>query len=326
MRWLSLPAMALVVVAPALGTLPNLLGASLPSRQDTAGETVVGPPAAQEPPAVPDTEAAASLRVPVDSEAGPAAGRVEYSAGALGFAALLVVLLGFLFFMLLGWSHRLDQASYLGNVYEESVEDFEYKRLAVTPTEKWERSEYHREIASDPAWLAKHPEPTRPEGLEGWYRDPWSAGTRPPGLGEGTGGLVGDAPSEEVRRKQQDYNRAMREWEGLVRAEAHARYRRDLDKARERAKQRAALATSVDLAALRGRGAEFVLEFTTVVVIIFAAVVLGVLRVLGTEQIGTLLAAIAGYVLGRATTRARDGGGRLPARDERALSGEGAKA
>ena len=60
----------------------------------------------------------------------------------------------------------------------------------------------------------------------------------------------------------------------------------------------------VDLSVLRGRGAEFVLEFTTVVVIIFTAIVLGILHILDNQQIGTLLAAIAGYVLGRATTRA----------------------
>jgi hypothetical protein len=326
MRWLCIPAMALVLAAPAPGTSPNLLAASVPSLQDTATETTASLPPAEGSPAVRDTEAAAPLQVPGDSAAAPTSGRVEYSAGALGFAALLVVLLGFLFFMLLGWSHRLDQASYLGNVYEESVEDFEYKRLAVTPTERWERNEYHREIASDPAWREKHPEPTRPEGVERWYRDPWSAGTRPPGLGEGMGGLGGDAPSEELRQKQQEYNRAMRQWEDMVRAEAHARYRNDLERARSRARERAALATSVDLAALRGRGAEFVLEFTTVVVIIFAAVVLGVLRVLGTEQIGTLLAAIAGYVLGRATTRTRDGGGQAPALGARMQPGEGAKA
>ena len=49
----------------------------------------------------------------------------------------------------------------------------------------------------------------------------------------------------------------------------------------------------------RGRGATFVLEFTAVVVIIFTAAILAILGKLGNEQVGTLLAAIAGYVLGR---------------------------
>jgi hypothetical protein len=66
---------------------------------------------------------------------------------------------------------------------------------------------------------------------------------------------------------------------------------------------------NVDLAVLRGRGAEFVLEFTTIVVLIFAAIALGILGILETQQIGTLLAAIAGYVLGRASTRTRGASG-----------------
>ena len=39
------------------------------------------------------------------------------------------------------------------------------------------------------------------------------------------------------------------------------------------------------------------------VVIIFSTVVLGIVGILKEQQIGTLLAAIAGYVLGKATTR-----------------------
>jgi hypothetical protein len=48
-----------------------------------------------------------------------------------------------------------------------------------------------------------------------------------------------------------------------------------------------------------------VLEFTAIVVIIFAAVILGVMGLLGDQQIGTLLAAIAGYVLGKSVARGR---------------------
>jgi len=50
-----------------------------------------------------------------------------------------------------------------------------------------------------------------------------------------------------------------------------------------------------------------VLEFTAIVVIIFAAVILGVLGLLGDQQIGTLFAAIAGYVLGKSVARGRSG-------------------
>lgn len=53
---------------------------------------------------------------------------------------------------------------HLGNVYEESVDDVEYKRLAVTPTGKMERNEYHREIpgSPDPHRLVLQVNPSHP--------------------------------------------------------------------------------------------------------------------------------------------------------------------
>ena len=85
-------------------------------------------------------------------------------------------------------------------------------------------------------------------------------------------------------------------------------YTQDLKELQKEATDQADRALDVDFSTLRGQGPEFVLEFTAVVVVIFAAVILGVLNVLKNEQIGTLLAAIAGYVLGRATTRRSSGG------------------
>jgi len=58
---------------------------------------------------------------------------------------------------------------------------------------------------------------------------------------------------------------------------------------------------TTDASVLYGLGPQFVLEFTALIVIIFSAVILRVLSRLDKQQIGTLLAAIAGYVLGRAT-------------------------
>lgn len=86
-------------------------------------------------------------------------------------------------------------------------------------------------------------------------------------------------------------------------------YQADLEGKEGTAQDRAEQALSVDFSALRGRGPEFVLEFTAVVVIIFAAVILGLVERLSSEQIGTLLAAIAGYVLGKGATRSRSGPG-----------------
>lgn len=222
-----------------------------------------------------------------------------YTVEAVIIVVLILGLLALLFSYLFKWSHRQDQASYLGDIYRESVEEFEFRRQATVLAENRLRGEYFREVEkTNPLpddlkgrWLG-----ASPPGL-----DPW--GTPPPG-GSGVGGL-GSFPPRPVQPAELDeYNQLRRkyyDWRATVEAKAESIYQEHVDKARKEAQRRAALATDVDLSTLRGRGGEFVLEFTTVVVIIFAAVVLGVLDILGTEQIGTLLAAIAGYVLGRAT-------------------------
>lgn len=51
-----------------------------------------------------------------------------------------------------------------------------------------------------------------------------------------------------------------------------------------------------------GGGWVFVLEFTTIIFIVFAGLALGLLGVLKSEPIATILAAIAGYVLGKSTS------------------------
>jgi len=57
-----------------------------------------------------------------------------------------------------------------------------------------------------------------------------------------------------------------------------------------------------------GGGWVFVLEFTTIIFIVFAVLALGLLGVLKSEPIATILAAIAGYVLGKSTSISRAGG------------------
>jgi hypothetical protein len=93
-------------------------------------------------------------------------------------------------------------------------------------------------------------------------------------------------------------------WIDHAYAHAWTWYQKDQDDVKKTAKDQARDALTVDFSALRGRGPEFVLEFTAIVVIIFAALILGVVKILDGQQIGTLLAAIAGYVLGKSTSRA----------------------
>lgn len=93
-------------------------------------------------------------------------------------------------------------------------------------------------------------------------------------------------------------------WPGTS-VQALAWHQEEKSKVAETARDQARETLTVDFSALRGRGPEFVLEFTAIVVIIFAAVILGVVEILNGEQIGTLLAAIADYVLGRSTSGGR---------------------
>ena len=59
--------------------------------------------------------------------------------------------------------------------------------------------------------------------------------------------------------------------------------------------------SSIDISLLGG-GWAFLLEFSTVIVIIFTLLILGILETLEGKDIATILAAIAGYVLGKATS------------------------
>jgi len=126
--------------------------------------------------------------------------------------------------------------------------------------------------------------------------------------------------NEQFKRDLETFSNDVAHWVRKAMAQAWDWYQDDIADAEDKAERSARLALNVDFSALRGRGPEFVLEFTAVVVIIFAAVILGVLERLSSEQIGTLLAAIAGYVLGKGTSRDR-----APATEGAAGAGDRAK-
>lgn len=234
----------------------------------------------------------------------------QYSPESVGVVAGVFVLLALLFVLLFWWSNKLDQAGYLGSLYRDTLEEIEYGRLVTALREKLEKGQYHQEVEQDSEWLKQYPEPLPPPELQevGYWEMPDWGRTDPfsgYGTSTGTGGPGGPLPTldPKVQQLQREHYQKVQAWRRQVNIEATRRYRQELSEGRQKAKEQAGRAVSVDLSVLRGRGSEFVLEFTTVVVIIFAAVALGVLRILDTQQIGTLLAAIAGYVLGRATSR-----------------------
>lgn len=246
----------------------------------------------------------------VDKQGVAANKDTNYSRGALTVAIVSLIIVGLLFYLLLNWQHRQEEASYLGTVYRDTVEKIEYKRLASSLDDRFTKLDYHAEVSHDAQWLAAHPHPRPPEGWRLGTENPYGINRRPggtmPGLPTSTGDFASPSstpPDSKQIAARDQYFREMDEWNGNVDGEARRRYQEDLKKCETQAHILAVRASGdVDLSALRGRGAEFVLGFTTIASIVFAALALGVLRVLDTQQIGTLFAAIAGYVLGRATT------------------------
>lgn len=219
-----------------------------------------------------------------------------------GIVLALILLLGIIFYLLINYSHRLDNTGYLSVLFHESLENIEYERRASRIQQKRSSGEFIQEVKEDSSWREKNPMPQFTPELQ--QRFPGSS-------------LTYDAytpvqipildKNDPFFDKADEYKKRLDEWDNKVNMEADKRFREKLRQAQAEAAQMAELGLNIDAGLLKGRGPEFVLEFTTVVVIIFAAVILGVLGVLSTEQIGTLLAAIAGYVLGRATTRAKEG-------------------
>ena len=108
---------------------------------------------------------------------------------------------------------------------------------------------------------------------------------------------------ERLRQEAEEERRetAFRNWE----KEERIRYENICGSAELEATKRAKrrVPASIDISLLGG-GFAFLLEFSTVIVIIFTLMILGVLTILEGKDIATILAAIAGYVLGKASSAA----------------------
>lgn len=228
-----------------------------------------------------------------------------YSFGALTVAILAIIIVTILFVLLLKYQHRLEQSGFLVDIYHDSVADSEYKRLAADVHERFSEGSYSKKVEEDMEWMNAHKKPPLPEidlgGSRGGTLNPFRP---PPGLRAGYL-YAPEGADQSVVQAVRDYNEQRGRWEDEFAAETRRRYQNDLQDRQNKANKRADDAVkNVDFSALQGRGAEFVLGFTTIALIVFAALALGVLKILNSEQIGTLFAAIAGYVLGRASTRA----------------------
>jgi len=108
---------------------------------------------------------------------------------------------------------------------------------------------------------------------------------------------------QEEKARTEDL-RLCREWEKREKVRFAARDAELKKKAAEIAERRTP--KSMDVSFL-GQGWMFLLEFSTVIVIIFSLVILGFLGILDGTQIAPILAAIAGYVLGKTSSEAAKG-------------------
>jgi len=283
------------------------------------------------------------------------AGELFFTWGQIALSAALIGLLLWLFILLFNWEHRRERSSYFGVMFRGMLEQIEFARLVAPLEERWNQGAYAAEIwrGTSPRAREWHDSNAPPEpapslkelasklrrdyelhslrrGLRWMVEAGVTGGSRKPG---GSTGLSGDPWAEVAEEKDseaqadnrkfdhdlQEFQNKLEAWADKASGRAWAWYQEDRELKRADAQSQAKLGLQIDFAALRGRGQQFVLEFTAIVVIIFAAVILGILKILDNQQIGTLLAAIAGYVLGRAATR-----GGSPSQDAPAAKGENA--
>jgi hypothetical protein len=112
--------------------------------------------------------------------------------------------------------------------------------------------------------------------------------------------------AQQVKKKEEEEKRIapFRKWAD----EERARYFELRQKAEKDAQAKAEkmIPTSMDISLLGG-GWSFLLEFSTVIVIIFVLLCLGLLGVITGKDVTTILASIAGYVLGKASSLVQRG-------------------
>jgi hypothetical protein len=115
--------------------------------------------------------------------------------------------------------------------------------------------------------------------------------------------------SSEAREKEEKRVAEFNEWANSERKRYADEITRVQDSAQKSADQR--VPQTLDISLLGG-GWIFILEFSTVIVIIFILLCLGILGAVSGQQTITILASIAGYVLGKASANAQrhpDGSG-----------------
>lgn len=214
-------------------------------------------------------------------------------------AGLLVVALAACIaclWMVFFFGRRLQTSAYLRDTLVSAAKQEQLRNLLR------ELDERRRVGPLDPS----HPPP---EGFEPEMRALWAdlAGDR--AVAASAAPWPMDESREERERRLADQQRAENERLAPFREWAKAERERYIEarrQAEQQAQQRAEtmIPSSMDISLLGG-GWTFLLEFSTVIVILFVLLCLGVLGTVTGKDIITVLASIAGYVLGKATASAQ---------------------
>jgi hypothetical protein len=238
---------------------------------------------------------------------------VHYELGPMVLAVIVLLVLGYLFWIMIHYANRLAQTGPLGFQVKEALRTIRQQTIIKTLAEKWEAGKYFQEVMNDSVWLLSHPIPAVPDSLKddtmvrsarNFLFETRRFGRTSEGPSPFYMGGLGGSESEKDQMRN-SFLQDLRTWEAeTMEPEARRRYEKELQSQFASVGNKETI-EYFDFASVWGQGPEFVLQFTAVVTIIFAVIALGILQRLGEDQAGTILAAIAGYVLGQATARGR---------------------
>ncbi|WP_270937423.1 hypothetical protein [Falsiroseomonas oryzae] len=227
----------------------------------------------------------------------------------VGILALLV--LASLFFWAFYWNGRVQVTSYVGETLLDALSSVDLQRRLREIDEAWLRHSYHVRAMREKDWLSAHPYPEAQQSIKEhdavrmsirYLEQNGSVGTLRPGSFPSRDDKNYD---EKIGRDILEYIKVLQDWRNTILEEkAKSLYESDVNLCRNLAQKNSEkLLGQIDLTILRGVGPDFILRFTAIVTIVFVVFLLNTVGNLGSDQAGTILAAIAGYVLGQGTAR-----------------------
>ena len=210
----------------------------------------------------------------------------------------VLVVLALLFWWVFIYTQRLEQTSFVGRLLMQTLYSAELQKRISEVEANWNSGQYQRDVINDETWFSAQKLPQRPSDAEPIADIAMDQLKR-------NGRLGGLPPGLAIGENTSNYLTELRNWAyteldrkaNSLRLEAIKRSEEEAKKESEKA------LGELDFSVVMGRGPEFILQFTAVVTIVFVVLALGIVGKLDSQQAGTILAAIAGYVLGQASSR-----------------------